>query len=114
MPRVEKIAVNDQGQNPTELEVVSLSKPYWHAVFFVTGAIVLIIIGVSVRFILDLSAADDRVFSIEALVSGLIVEYIIFRKLLQKRLVMSIQPNIPFVFVWPILCLYVFVARPFE
>ncbi len=96
------------------LEDVSLQQPHWHALFFVVGGVILLVIGVTVRFALDLSAADDRVFAVEAFVSGMLAELLFFRGWLRKRLILTHRLPVAFVYVWPLLCLYVFLMRPFE
>ncbi len=97
-----------------ELETVDLSKAYWHALFFVVGGIFLLVVGLTATLLLGVSAADDRIFAVEALVSGLLAEFLFFRRVLHKRLALLLKPQILFVYVWPLLCLYVFVTRPFE
>ena len=92
---------------------VSLLRPQWHALFFVIGGAVLIAAGLLVTILTGLSSSSDQVFAIEALFSGLTTE-IIFRKVLKKRLIFLEILPIPFFYFWPILCLYIFVFRPFE
>ena len=96
-----------------EKEIISLQKPHWHALFFVIGAAVLIVVGLSVTVTTGLSSASDRVFAVEAMISGLITE-VIFRKSFKKQLVFMESIPVPFIVFWPLLCLYVFVFTPFE
>ncbi len=95
------------------LKSTYLVYPHWGALFFLIGGILLLVIGVSVRYILGLSAVSDRVFAIEALLSGLLAE-LVFRRRLNRKLVVAPKVEIPFFYLWPLLCLYVFIARPFE
>lgn len=95
-------------------ETVDLRKAHWHALFFVVGGGFLLVVGLTATLTLGVSAADDRIFALEALVSGLLTEFLFFRRLLNKRLALLLKPQILFVYVWPLLCLYVFVTRPFE
>lgn len=97
-----------------EPETIDLSKAYWHALFFVIGGAILLVVGLTATLLLGVSAADDRIFAVEALISGLLTEFFFFRRLLSKRLALLLKPQILFVYVWPLLCLYVFVTRPFE
>ncbi len=92
---------------------ISLIKPHWHALFFVIGGAILIVIGLTLTMTTGLSAASDRIFAIEALISGLITE-VIFRKALNKRLIFLESIPVPFWVFWPLLCLYVFIFTPFE
>lgn len=87
--------------------------PHWAALFFIIGGVILLMIGIPIRFVTGLSAASDRVFAVEALLSGLCVE-LLFRLLLGRKMVIAPKVRIPFVYFWPLLCLYVFIARPFE
>jgi hypothetical protein len=106
--------MDSQDKRDEELELISLIRPHWYALFFVSGAVILIVVGLSIGITTGLSAADDRVFAVEALISGLLAEFLVFRRLLKKRLVLILKWPVPFVYFWPLLCLYVFVARPFE
>lgn len=101
------------GAKGKEIRDVCLDEPHWHALFFVIGGAVLLAIGLTVRFTTGLSAADDRVFAVEALASGLVVDFM-FRKLLHKRLTLIAAWPTRFIYVWPLLCLFVFIVRPFE
>lgn len=102
--------VNPKGN---KLKTTYLIFPHWGALFFLMGGGFLLVIGVSVRFLLELSAASDRVFAAEALISGLATE-LVFRWIMHRKLVVAPKVEIPFVYLWPLLCLYVFIARPFE
>jgi hypothetical protein len=66
-----------------------------------------------VRLLSGLSAASDKVFAIEALISGLAADFI-FRRFLSRKLVFAPKVEIPLVYLWPFLCAIVFIARPFE
>jgi hypothetical protein len=102
----------DDNPNKEGLKTTYLIYPQWSALFFVIGGAFLLLIGISVRFILDLSASSDRVFAVEALLSGLLVE-LVFRRVLNRKLVLVPKLEIPFIYFWPLLCLYVFIAQPF-
>ncbi len=102
--------VNQKGK---PLKTTYFIYPQWGALFLVIGGAVLIVIGVLVRFLLGLSAASDMVFAVEALISGLCAE-LVFRTILYRRLVVGPKLEIPIIYLWPLLCLYVFIARPFE
>lgn len=73
----------------------------------------LLVIGVSVRFMLGFSAASDQIFAAEALISGVATD-LLLRRFKQLRLLIAPKVEIPFVYLWSLLCLYVFIARPFE
>ena len=105
--------MNSEGSNQTDLKYAPLREPHWHALFCLLGGLILLVIGVSVRFITGLSSADDRVFALEALISGIIADFLI-RKLWHRRLIFLKSFPVPFVAGWFLLCLYVFVFRPFE
>lgn len=104
--------MNDNSKNET-LKNTYLIYPQWGMAFFIIGAAFLIIIGLSTRVLLGLSAASDRVFAIEALFSGILVE-IVLRQVFKRKLVVAPKLEIPFAYIWPLLCLYVFFVRPFE
>ncbi len=87
--------------------------PQWGALFSLIGGAILIPIGLLVWFLLDLSAASDRVFAVEALISGLLADQV-FRRLFRRNLMAIPKIKIPFVYVWILLCLYVFIAQPFD
>ncbi len=91
----------------------AMANPKWAALFFFGGGAVLVVLGVLVRLLLGLSAASDRVFAVEALISGLAVIGFIHYRFGRKPLV-ALKLKIPFVYVWVILCSYVFFFRPFE
>lgn len=95
------------------LKSTYIISPQWGALFFIIGGAFLLLTGIPVRFLLDLSASSDRVFSIEALISGIGVE-LVFRRFLRRKLVVAPKLEIPFIYLWPLLCLYVFIATPFE
>jgi hypothetical protein len=71
-----------------ELKTAYIFFPQWGALFFVIGGAILIPIGLFVWFLLDLSAASDRVFAVEALISGLLAEQV-FRRLFRRKLMFS-------------------------
>lgn len=95
------------------LEKVYLIKPLWHFLFFIIGGAILIIIGIPFRFITGLSAADDRVFAVEALLAGLLAEFVI-KKWFKKELYLFPKWNIRFYYFWILLSIYVFISQPFE
>ncbi len=97
----------------TDSRYASMVNPKWAALFFFGGGAVLIVLGVLVRVLLGLSAASDRVFAVEALISGLVVIWFIHFRL-QLKLVVSPIVRIPFVYVWLLLCAYVFLFEPLE
>lgn len=104
---------SDAGHEKNGLKTTHIIAPHWGALFFVIGGAFLLLIGVSVRFLLGFSAASDQVFAIEALISGLAAD-LVFRRFMRRRLVVAPKVEVPFVYIWPLLCLYVFIARPFE
>jgi len=98
--------------------VASSGKAYfivsgWSLLFFLIGGAILLVGGLSLTLLTGLSATSDRVFAIEALVSGLLADLAI-RRFFRKRLVVAPKIEIPLVYVWPLLCVYIFLARPFE
>ncbi len=95
-------------------KIIDLSQPYWHALFFVIGGVLLLVVGLTATLLFGVSAADDRVFAVEALISGLLADFLFFRRLMKRKLVLLAKPQIQFSYVWPLLCIYVFLARPFE
>ena len=96
-----------------DLEKVYLITPLWHLLFFVMGAFILILIGISVRLITGLSSSDDRVFAVEALVTGLLTE-IVIKKWFHKELYLFPKLNLRFYYFWIFLSFYVFIFQPFE
>jgi hypothetical protein len=95
------------------MQTVTLNAPHWHALYFFVGGAVLIVVGLSVTVLTGMSATSDRVFAIEALLSGLITEQI-FRRAFRRRLMFLEKPPIPFLLSWVLICAYVFLFRPFE
>jgi|GEM_PF-6974764 len=87
--------------------------PHWGGLFFVIGGAVLLIIGLSVWTLFGLSAASDQVFAIEALISGFSAD-IILKRFMRRKLLIAPKVGIPFMYIWPLLCLYVFIVHPFE
>jgi hypothetical protein len=87
--------------------------PQWGLLFFIIGGAFLLVIGLAVRFILGYSAESDQVFAIEALISGIAADQV-FRRLMHRKLVIAPKVEVPFIYVWPVLCVYVFLMRPFE
>lgn len=100
-------------QNNIEIQSAYLIKPLWHFVFFIIGLIILLLIGIPVRFITGLSSEDDRVFAVEALFAGLLTAYII-RKWFHRELYLFPKLNLKFIYVWMFLSIYVFLFQPFE
>jgi hypothetical protein len=96
-----------------EIDDISLQKPHWFLLFFIVGWVILIVIGLSLTMLTGLSGADDRVFAVEALVAGLLTEGV-FRKVLRKRLVFAESIPIPFLYTWPLICMYVFLFQPLD
>jgi hypothetical protein len=90
-----------------ELKKAYLINPIWSGLFFIIGGVIVILIGVPVRFITGLSAASDQVFAVEALVSGLLTEQV-FKYWLKRKLVLAPKVEIPFHYIWPWLCVYFF------
>ena len=105
--------MSNSDEQKKALKAAYLIYPHWGTAFFVMGGVILLVIGVSVRFLLGFSAASDVVFSIEALFSGLGVDFV-FRRWFGRKLVAAPKVEIPLVYLWPALCLYVMIARPFE
>lgn len=101
------------GQDKQVLKSVYFINPLYAGVFFVVGFIFLLVIGISVRFLLGYSAESDRVFAMEALVSGVLTD-LVLRYVMHRRLMLLPKLPIPFIYLWPLLCLYVYIARPFE
>lgn len=96
-----------------EIEKVYLINPLWHFLFFLIGAIILLLIGIPIRFLIGLSSADDRVFAAEALVAGLLTEYVM-KRWLRRELYLFPKLNFRFFYFWIILSFYVFIFQPFE
>ena len=105
--------MEDVSPKENKLKDTYLIFPQWGALWFLMGGGFLLAIGVSVRFLLGLSSASDQVFAIEALISGLATDFV-FRRFMRRRLVVAPKVKIPFVYLWTLLSLYVFIARPFE
>lgn len=98
-------------QNNPELEDAYIINPLWAGVFFILGGVITVSLGVLVFLTTDASAASDRVFAVEALAGGLATDYVL-RRFAHKRLVVGPKLIIPFVWIWPLLCLYVFIFQP--
>lgn len=97
----------------TDMPYAPMLNPKWAALFFFGGGAVLIVLGVLVWLLSGFSAASDRVFAMEALVSGLsVIGFIRFR--LHRLPILEPIMKIPFVYVWLTLCAYVFFLTPFE
>lgn len=100
-------------RDKSNLNTGYIISPNWAAWFFLVGGMLLLVIGVSVRFMLGLSAAADQVFAVEALMSGVATD-LFLRRFKRVRLLIAPKVEIPFAYLWALLCLYVFIARPFE
>ncbi len=96
-----------------DLKVTYIIYPHWAALFSLVGGVFVVVIGVSVWLISGLSASSDRVFAIEALLSGLLVD-LGFRCILNRKLVLAPKLEIPFIYLWLLLCLYVFITQPLK
>lgn len=94
-----------------ELVDAPLIYPHWAALFFLAGGALVVITGALVWMVTGLSAQSDQVFAVEALVAGLGVD-IILRHFFRRRLVIAPKLNIPLTFLWPLLCMYVFIFQP--
>ena len=86
-------------QKNHQLQRAYLIKPQWHVIFFILGLIILILIGIPVRFITGLSSADDKVFAVEALIAGLLTEVVI-KKWFHKELYLFPKLNLRFTYFW--------------
>jgi hypothetical protein len=95
------------------LEETPLIAPHWGLVFILIGGALLLVIGIPVRLILGLSGASDQVFAVEAFGSGIAAD-LLLRRFARRKLVVAPNVGIPLLYVWSLLCGYVFVARPFE
>ena len=104
---------SDVARKENSLKTTYIIAPQWGVLFFLIGGAFLLVIGVAIRFLLGYSAASDQVFAIEALISGLAADLVI-RRFIHRRLVIAPKVEIPFMYIWPLLCLYVFIMRPFE
>lgn len=100
-------------QKNSETKRVYLNKPVWHFIFFLFGLIIVLLIGIPVWFITGLSSADDRVFAVEALIAGLLSEFVI-KKWFHKELYLFPKLNFRFYYFWILLSFYVFAFQPFE
>lgn len=107
------INTNDEKDEKVKDKKAYIIYPHWLALFSILGGVLVIIIGVFVRFILGLSSSSDQVFAVNALIAGILVE-LGFRFWLKRPLVLAPKIEIPFYFIWPLICLYIFLARPFE
>ena len=105
--------MSDKVDKANDSRYASMVNPKWAAAFFFGGGAVLIVLGVLVRVLLGLSAASDRVFAVEALISGLLVIWFIHFRFQIKLMVTPIL-RIPFVYVWILLCAYVFLFQPLQ
>lgn len=103
----------DKTREEKVYKITPVIAPHWGALFFAIGGVFLLLIGILVRFLLGFSAESDQVFAIEALISGIATD-LVFRQFMSRRLVLAPKIEIPFMYIWPLLCLYVFVMRPFE
>lgn len=104
---------SDAAREENTLKTTYIIAPHWGALFFLIGGAFLLLIGASVRFLLGFSAASDQIFAIEALISGLAAD-LAFRRFMRRRLVVAPKVEITFMYLWSLLCLYVFIMRPFE
>lgn len=109
-----EITVVDRKEEQSEnSRYAAMINPAWAALFFLGGGAVLLALHVCVFLLTGASIASDRLFAAEAFVSGLgIIGFVRFR--LHRRLVVAEQLKIPFVFLWALLCVYVFFVRPFQ
>lgn len=102
-----------QPSNPgtADLQNAYIINPLWAGVFFILGGVLTVVIGVLVFLTTNASAASDQVFAVEALVGGLATDFLL-RRYAHRRLVVGPKLTIPFAWIWPFLCLYVFIFQP--
>jgi hypothetical protein len=105
--------MSDAINEKPRLKTTYVIAPHWGILFFLIGGAFLLLIGISVRFLIGLSSASDQVFAVEALISGIAAD-LMFRRFMHRKLVVAPKVEIPLIYVWPLLCIYVFIAQPFE
>ena len=94
-----------------EMKDAYLINPLWSGIFFIAGGVITVVIGIVVFIITDASAVSDKVFAVEALIGGLLTDFLL-RRYAHRRLVVGPKLTIAFVWIWPLLCLYVFIFEP--
>lgn len=100
------------GEKLTECRNIQvLTAPHWVAAFFMM-AVPISFLPFFIGFALGFSVADDLVFGLYALLSGLAADAIL-RFRLRVRLVLWSQPRIDFIVLWVLLCFYVMLVKPF-
>jgi hypothetical protein len=92
---------------------VYFTSPLWGTVFLFAGGAILLVVGLSATIVLGVSASSDRVFAIEALIAGLSLDFVL-RHFFDRQFKLSRLIPVPLLYIWPLLCGYVWLARPFE
>ena len=95
-----------------EYRQIYMITPHWAALFAVSGAVILIIIHVAQWTVFRLSSASTRVFAVEALLAGVIFDFVM-RKQFHLKPMLFPKFKLTFILFWIALCIYVFVASPF-
>jgi hypothetical protein len=104
---------NPKPNSAPKVQNVYLINPIWLALFLGIGGIIIIPTGIVVLFLTGLSSASDRVFAVEAFITGVITVEI-FKRWFKKKLVVAPKITSSFLYFWALFCLYIFVYGPFE
>ena len=99
------------GLHTSNIKDVYLINPLWSGIFFILGGIITVLIGMTFFMFTGLSAESDKLFALEALAGGLLADFIL-KKYAHRRLVVGPKLTIPLLWIWPLLCLYVFIFEP--
>jgi hypothetical protein len=103
--------MNGKNKDHSKLAFAYLILPQWSALFFVIGAIILLLIALPLNFITGLSSSSDAVFAIEALWSCILTD-IFFRMRLRKKLVVGPMLKLPVAYCYTAVCIYIFLFQP--
>ena len=98
--------------NTSEYRPIYMITPHWAAIFAVGGEVILIIIQVAQWTVFRLSAVSTRVFAVEALLAGVIFDFVMRKKFHLKPMLFP-KFKLTFIIFWVLMCIYVFIATPF-
>lgn len=104
-------SIQPGNKKSVNLQPVYLIYPHWALCFFVFGGAVLLIIGLSASLLLGVSAESDKVYAIEALLAGLISDFL-SRKILKRKPVLAPKFELPIWILWSSTCVYIFIFEP--
>ncbi len=102
--------MKDIQQESTHSYVNIIFAPHWGTAFIILSAVISLV-PMLIGFYLGFSVASDQVFAVYALISGVISDQILRMKF-NIYLMISTKLKISFIWLWFLLCIYIFLANP--